>query len=167
MSAPLNDVILGLQLLLLLAVGNTAPLLAKRLLGPRWAWPLDGGGSFVDGHPLLGPSKTWRGVLAALLLCSLIAPVLGIVASAGALLALGAMAGDALSSFIKRRLGIPSSGKAYALDQIPEALVPLLLVQRLMPVSPLVVLAVTFLFLVLEPPLARISHRIGFRDQPY
>lgn len=163
----MDKFILGLQLLLLLATANTAPLMAKRLLGQRWAWPLDGGRSFLDGRPLLGPSKTWRGILAALLLCSLIAPVFGLAASAGALLALGAMAGDALSSFIKRRLGIPSSGKAYALDQIPEALLPLLLVQLLMSVPPVVVVTVTFLFLVLEPPLARISHRIGFRDQPY
>lgn len=93
--------------------------------------------------------------------------VLGFVASAGALMALGAMAGDALSSFIKRRLAIPSSGRAYALDQIPEALVPLLLVQFLVPIPPFVVVTVTFLFLVLEPPMARISQQVGFRDQPY
>lgn len=163
----MDELILGVQLLLLLAVANTAPLLAKRLMGTRWAWPLDGGYIFVDGRPLLGPSKTIRGAVTALLLCALAAPVLGLPLEAGALLGAGAMAGDAFSSFIKRRLAIPSSGEAYGLDQVPEVFVPLLLVQLVLPVSLAVVAADTLVFLLLEPPLARLTHKLGLRDQPY
>jgi CDP-2,3-bis-(O-geranylgeranyl)-sn-glycerol synthase len=157
----------GLQLLLLVAAANTAPLVAKRLLHQRWSWPLDGGLRFIDGRPLLGPSKTVRGVLSALLLCVLAAPALGLAPGAGAVVALGAMAGDVLSSFLKRRLAIPSSGKAYGLDQIPEVIVPLLLVRTMVPVPLSIVAAVTLLFLLLEPPLARFWHRLGWRDEPY
>jgi CDP-2,3-bis-(O-geranylgeranyl)-sn-glycerol synthase len=46
-------------------VADVAPIAAKHLLGARWQAPLDGGWRFVDGRPLLGPSKTWRGLLAA------------------------------------------------------------------------------------------------------
>ncbi len=77
----------GLQLLLLFAAANTAPLVAKRLLQQRWSWPLDGGLRFIDGRPLLGPPKTVRGVLSALLLCVLAAPALGLAPGAGAVAA--------------------------------------------------------------------------------
>jgi hypothetical protein len=36
------------------------------------------------------------------------------------------MIGDLFSSFCKRRFGLPSSSRARGLDQIPEALLPLL-----------------------------------------
>lgn len=163
----MDDLILGLRLLVLLAAANTAPLIAKRIMGPRWDWPLDGGHICGDGRPLLGPSKTIRGALAALLLCLLVAPVVCLSAVAGALLAAGAMTGDALSSFIKRRLGIPPSSQAYGLDQVPEALVPLLVVQAVLQVPLAVVIGATVIFLLLEPPLARMTHRLGLRDQPY
>jgi hypothetical protein len=70
----------GLRLLLLLTLANTSPLVAKRLLGPRWAAPLDGGLRFFDGRPLLGASKTVRGVLVAVAACTLAAPLLGLSA---------------------------------------------------------------------------------------
>lgn len=157
----------GLRLLLLLAAANTAPLLAKRVLGTRFSWPLDGGLTFVDGKPLLGRSKTWRGVLAAVLLCCAAAPILHVPWRISALFALASMAGDSLSSFVKRRLGVASSGQAYGLDQIPEALVPLLAIQGVMPIPWQMVLGVTLAFLLLEPPLARLTHHMGLRDQPY
>jgi hypothetical protein len=36
------------------------------------------------------------------------------------------MAGDLLSSFVKRRLNLPPSSRATGLDQIPESLLPAL-----------------------------------------
>src|SRR6478609_4504272 len=105
----MTEIAQGLQLLLLLAAANTAPLVAKRLLGRRWAWPLDGGRKFLDGRPLLGESKTIRGVLAAVVLCIVAAAILRVPVLAATALAVAAMAGDAGSSFLKRRLAIPPS----------------------------------------------------------
>lgn len=158
---------LGLKLLLLLAAANTAPLQAKKWLGERWAAPIDGGLVLPDGRPLLGRSKTWRGLLAAVAATTLAAPLLGLPAAIGAWVGLGAMAGDALSSFTKRRLGTPPSGRATGIDQIPEALVPLLLVREPLGLPWWLVLAVTSAFFVLEIPLARLWHRLGWRDKPY
>jgi CDP-2,3-bis-(O-geranylgeranyl)-sn-glycerol synthase len=158
---------LAVQLLLLLAVANTAPIAAKRWLGARWSRPLDGGLRFVDGRPLLGPSKTVRGVLASVVATTLAAALLGLPAQAGATIGAVAMAGDALSSFVKRRLGIASSGKATGLDQIPEALLPLLAVQGMLSLSAGLVAAVTLLFFAIERPAARIGFRFGLRDRPY
>lgn len=163
----MDEIVLAVRLLLLLAAANTAPLVAKRLLGTRWAWPLDGGRRFVDGRPLLGSSKTFRGVLAAVVLCVLVAPALRVPMAAAVVLALAAMAGDAISSFVKRRLAIPPSGQAFGLDQLPEALLPLLSVRGLLDVPWLVVAGATIAFVLLEPPLAQLTHRLGLRDQPY
>lgn len=163
----MDEIAQGVRLLLLLAAANTAPLVAKRLLGPRWAWPLDGGRRFVDGRPILGSSKTFRGVLAAVVLCAVLAPVVAVPLPAAAMVAFAAMAGDAISSFVKRRLAIPPSGQAFGIDQLPEALLPLLAVRGLLEVPWAVVAGTTIAFVLLEPPLARLTHRLGLRDQPY
>ena len=56
-----------LQLLILLAVANGTPVIAKLLLGDKFAAPLDGGALFGDGRPWFGPSKTIRGLVLAVL----------------------------------------------------------------------------------------------------
>lgn len=155
------------QLLLLLGVANSAPIVAKHFLGARWNAPIDGGLRFFDGRPLLGPSKTVRGVVAAVVATALVARLLGLPLGLGALIGAAAMAGDALSSFAKRRLGVAPSGRATGVDQIPEALLPLLVIRGLMPLSLLQIAGITLAFFVLEIPLARLSHRLGLRDQPY
>jgi hypothetical protein len=158
---------LGLRLLLLIGAANVAPIVAKRVLGARWNAPLDGGLRFFDGRPLLGSSKTVRGLVAAVATATLGAAALGIPLSAGALIGAAAMSGDALSSFVKRRLGIASSGRATGIDQIPEALLPLLAVQGLLQLSLALIIGVTLAFFALEIPLARWSYRRGLRDKPY
>jgi CDP-2,3-bis-(O-geranylgeranyl)-sn-glycerol synthase len=77
------------------------------------------------------------------------------------------MTGDALSSFIKRRLGIAPSGRAIGLDQIPESLLPLLAVQGPLDLSIFQILAITLCFFAVEMPLARLFYRLGIRDKPY
>jgi CDP-diglyceride synthetase len=166
-GASIESLGLSLRLLVLLAVANTAPIAAKHVLGTRCNWPLDGGLRFFDGRPLLGPSKTVRGLAAAIAATALAALLLGVAPAWGALMGAASMAGDALSSFAKRRLGIASSGKATGLDQIPEALLPLLAVQAALDLSWLQVFAITLVFFLLEMPLAWLSFRLGLRDRPY
>ena len=163
----MEDLSLAVRLLCLLGVANSAPILGKRLLGSRWSQPLDGGLRFLDGRPVLGASKTVRGVVLAIVASAAAAPVLGVSAKIGAVVGAGAMAGDALSSFVKRRLGVPSSGRAPGLDQIPEALLPLLAARAPLGLSPAQIAGVTIAFLALEPPLARLAYRLGLRDRPY
>lgn len=158
---------LTVKLLVLLTVANTTPIAVKRLMGKRWDAPLDGGLRFLDGRPLLGHSKTVRGVVAATMVSLLTAPLMGFSPGTGAAIGLLSMAGDLLSSFVKRRLDIPSSGKATGLDQVPEALLPLLVLRRSLGLTPDVIAAVTLLFLALEGPVARWSYRHGWRDTPY
>jgi CDP-2,3-bis-(O-geranylgeranyl)-sn-glycerol synthase len=118
------------QILGLLVVANGAPIIARDVLGKRGDWPLDFGWLFCDGRPLFGPSKTIRGVVAAVGATGCAALLFGDDFATGAYVGLLAMMGDLLSSFLKRRLDIASSDSALGLDQGLEALVPVLVMQR-------------------------------------
>jgi hypothetical protein len=113
------------QLLILLSLANGSPVIVKGILGDAYATPIDGNIRFVDGRALLGPSKTIRGIVSSLLVTALGAPLIGLQFEIGLLVAAAAMAGDLLSSFLKRRFDLAPSTKATGLDQIPEALFPL------------------------------------------
>jgi len=159
--------LLPLELLILLAVANGTPVVAKRLLGGTFAQPLDGGALFADGRPWFGPSKTTRGIVLATLATAAAAALLGLGWKVGALVGTIAMASDLLSSFIKRRLGLAPSSQAIGLDQIPESLFPLLAARLLMPITALDIAVATILFFVGELLLSRLLYRWHVRDRPY
>ena len=143
-----------------------APVLAAGLLHvvvlktgslSRLATPLDGGRR-LNGRPLLGPSKTWRGLVLMPALTALAASLAVLLARPlppelrpfpgrrvgpwllGTMLGLGYCAGELPNSFVKRRLGIPAGGSAprlaglqYLIDQtdsVAGCLVALRLVYR-------------------------------------
>jgi hypothetical protein len=156
-----------LAALLLLLVANGTPLLAKKLLGDRFARPLDFGARFVDGRPLLGPSKTVRGVVLAIAATAAAAGALGLGPGLGAAAGGAAMAGDVLSSFLKRRFGVATSGMTLGLDQVPEALLPLLVCRRPLSLSAADILLGIAVFGVGEILLSRLLYRFNLRDRPY
>ena len=43
-----------LQLLILLMLANGTPVIAKKVLGDRYSYPLDGNLKFADGRPVFG-----------------------------------------------------------------------------------------------------------------
>jgi CDP-archaeol synthase len=152
------------RLVILLFVANGAPLLARVALGTRFNRAIDGGTPFPDGRPWLGPAKTIRGAAAALCATSLAAPLLLLEWQAGALIAVGAIAGDLFSSFIKRRLGLASSSMAPGLDQIPESLFPLLASRLLLPVGWLDVLAGVTIFSLGNLAISYVLSRLHGHD---
>jgi hypothetical protein len=162
-----SALLLYLQLLVLISAANGAPLFGHTVLRQRWNFPLDAGVRFFDGRPLLGPSKTVRGVVLALLVTPLVALLLGLDAETGVIVAAFAMLGDVASSFTKRRLGLPSSSQAFGLDQVPESLFPLLAVQYRFALYYAEVVWLVAAFVVLELALSRVLYRLRLRDQPY
>jgi len=156
-----------IELLILLMLANGAPLFATKILGQQWAYPIDGNIRFVDGRQLLGPSKTVRGIVIAVLVTTGGASLIALDWRLGALVGSTAMVGDLFSSFIKRRLGMQPSSKAFALDQVPEALFPLVACAHWLSLS-LVDIAVTVaLFFAGEIVLSRLFFALGLRDRPY
>jgi hypothetical protein len=155
------------QVLALLLLANSAPVVAKKVLGDRWAWPIDFGTELPDGHRLFGASKTIRGVMLAVVFGWVGAPLIGLEPDLGAQVALLAMAGDLLSSFLKRRLSLPASSRAIGLDQIPESLLPQLVCIEPLGLTALDVVAGVMIFLVGGLLISRLLFRLNLRDQPY
>jgi CDP-diglyceride synthetase len=155
------------QLLVLVAFANGMPVIVKKALGQTFAWPVDGGTTFTDGRPLLGASKTVRGLAVSLLATPLVSALLGLGWQLGLIMAVCAMAGDLLSSFTKRRMGLPPSSQATGLDQIPESLLPFIAASWFLPVTLLDIAAGTAIFFVGELALSRLLFKLKLRDRPY
>ncbi|MFP4126769.1 MAG: CDP-archaeol synthase [Alphaproteobacteria bacterium] len=148
-------------------MANGTPVVLTRLLGDAGAWPLDGGRRWRDGRPLLGRSKTWRGLVGAVATTTVAGWALGVALGLAAVVALAALVGDAASSFTKRRLGVPSSGQALGLDQIPECLLPTLVAAGPLGLGLVDVVAVVVVFFAGELALSRVLYRLNIRDRPY
>ena len=151
----------------LLVLANGAPVIARRLLGECCAAPIDAGLRLADGQPLLGHAKTWRGLIAAVLVCAPIGALQGMGWLDGALFGLLSMLGDLFASFTKRRLGIPPSGRARLLDQLPEALLPLAVLREPLGLGWLDVLLVAAGFTLLEWLVSPWLYRLRIRRRPY
>ena len=117
-------------------VANMVPLFAAMLLGDRWATPLDFHRTW-NGHPILGRNKTYRGFIAGVLAAIAVSYVqlrlcnfptirpLSLLFSGdvnfvwwGFLMGFGALFGDAVKSFLKRRRQIPPGESWRPFDQI-------------------------------------------------
>ena len=79
--------------------------------------PLDGDRNWIDGKPLFGDHKTVRGTLSGLAAGVLIGVLQG-APMRGVLLAVGAIGGDLIVSFIKRRLKLKPGAMFPLADQM-------------------------------------------------
>ena len=159
--------LISLELFVMLVLANGAPVVAAGLLKGIWSAPVDGGRLWKDGRPILGKSKTWRGVVSGALACGLFSLVTGLGFIFGVVFGVLGLIGDMLSSFIKRRWGLASSARALGLDQIPESLLPMLLAMWWLPVSGWVVTGVVVLFTLSNIFASPLLYRIGIRRQPH
>lgn len=150
-----------------LILANGTPVLAKKIFGHHFSYPVDAGLNFLDHKPLFGASKTYRGILMSVLVTTLVAPILGLEMETGALLAGAAMAGDLFSSFLKRQLDLPPSSQVIGIDQIPESLFPLVACRELMGLTGVDIAVTVGLFFCCDLALSRLFYRLGIRDEPY
>ena len=155
------------EALILLLVANGTPVLAGKFLGDFAAWPLDANYRTADGIPLLGESKTLRGIVLAVSASAITAEIFGLGWQLGASFGAISMAGDLFSSFTKRRLGMPPGSQAPGLDQVPEALLPLSVCATSLGLQWHEVAIVTGLFWLLELLLSRILYVLHIRKHPW
>lgn len=119
--------LIWIKILLLLWAVNMAPPVLGIIFGRRWAIPLDFGYRCRDGNPLFGHHKTVRGVSGAILTGGLAGLLFGLPFAAGLAAGTLSMAGDLASSYVKRRYGKPSGSLVPGLDQVPEGLLPFII----------------------------------------
>ncbi|TKR25267.1 CDP-2,3-bis-(O-geranylgeranyl)-sn-glycerol synthase [Natronomonas salsuginis] len=149
--------------------------------------PIDGGRTLGDGARLLGDGKTWRGtafgtaagVAVALALNRLHPFVSDVVFAdpfpllAALSLAFGAMVGDILASFLKRRTGRQRGAAFPGVDQLDFVVVSLLLTaivatEWFLDTFTLPVLvAVVVLTPLLHVSTNAIAYAFGLKDEPW
>ncbi len=156
-----------LHLLLLIIVANGTPILLRNIVGSAATYPVDFGLRFIDNKRLFGDAKTWRGIILSIITTSIVAILLSYEWNTGAMVAAYAMLGDLLSSFIKRRMGLPSSSRAILIDQIPESLLPCLFLTKTFNLDIFGIVLLVGCFIILEILLSRILFWIGIRRRPY
>jgi CDP-2,3-bis-(O-geranylgeranyl)-sn-glycerol synthase len=125
--------------------------------------PMDFGKKFFDGKPFLGSHKTFKGFLAGIIVGTLVALAQTIIYEQvlfeygsqfqysillGFMLSLGALTGDLVESFIKRRLNRSPGSSLPVADQIDFILGAFLFS---IPVSPPSLLAALIILLVTIP----------------
>lgn len=128
--------------------------------------PMDFGRNFIDGKPLFGSHKTFRGFFSGLLTGT----VIGVAQSnlpvfqpphvlLGFVLSLGALIGDLIHSFVKRRLGFPPGASFPVADQLDFVVGALLFSLLISPPS----LPIALIILILTPPIHLLTNFIAYR----
>jgi CDP-2,3-bis-(O-geranylgeranyl)-sn-glycerol synthase len=121
-------------------IANSIPVLFKG------RHPIDFGRNFTDGRRILGDGKTFEGFISGLLFGTLAGTAVG-YPFYSFLLALGALVGDIIGAFLKRRIGIPRGSPAPVLDQLDFIMGALLFI------SPLYLVTIEqFVFIILVTP---------------
>jgi CDP-2,3-bis-(O-geranylgeranyl)-sn-glycerol synthase len=156
-----------IQLLSLIIIANGTPILIRVLLRDKLGLAVDFGCTLPDKRPVFGPAKTWRGIVASLLVTSIAAWFLGYSPETGFLVAFYAITGDLLSSFIKRRLAMTPSSMAPVLDQVPESLFPAFMMMQVFMLDVLSVILLVSMFIIIELVLSQVLYQWGIRKKPY
>jgi len=149
-------------------VANAAPVV---LGGGR---PIDGGKKLSDGRPIFGPGKTIRGFIAGLVAGTVFAVLQGVALGflgnyllRGFLLSLGALTGDLLGSFIKRRVNLERGAPAPVMDQLGFVVVALLFASPALYLSWEVILTILILTLPIHLATNILGHKLKLKDKPW
>ncbi|PWB86823.1 CDP-2,3-bis-(O-geranylgeranyl)-sn-glycerol synthase [Methanobrevibacter thaueri] len=152
--------------------------------------PVDFGKSDSNGVRWIGDGVTWRGLFAGTIIgiitgviqgylapfilpqigSNLITPIVTSVSNGiliGFLLGFGALLGDALGSFIKRRLGIGRGKPAPILDQLDFLIVALILVSPVVELNLFFIIIAIVLTLVIHLVANGGAYLLGLKDVWY
>lgn len=151
--------------LALLAASNAVPWALGRLFGDRASAPIDFGITLPDGRRLLGSHKTWRGFVGGCVATALVARLFSIGLWAGAAFGALSLAGDALSSFAKRRLDLRAGREILGLDQLPESILPLAVLAPALRIGVLDAVVTVAVFTIADVVTAGFRHRRQGRSE--
>lgn len=157
-------------------IGNMAPVLAAKMPGLRTLQaPIDFGKSW-RGARILGDHKTWRGLVSGIIAGGLTALVLkwtGLydpswlsTAIIGSLLGFGALVGDSVKSFFKRRVGIASGKTWFPFDQIDYIIGGLLFIAPLKHLNLQQIAAILISYFLLHLLSTNIGYWLRLKKSP-
>ena len=143
----MKDIWLALWFFVPAGLANVMPVFANKIpLLKDWNTPLDFGLSWRDKR-LLGENKRWRGIISGVVLAVIVIGLQrlwfehsawiqsisyvnyrdNLIWLLGALLGMGALLGDAVESFFKRRASVPPGKSWFPFDQLDYIIGGLLL----------------------------------------
>ena len=133
--------------------------------------PIDCGKKFLDGKPIFGKNKTFRGFFSGLIVGTTVGLVetrlFGYPIFFGLLLSLGALFGDLVGAFVKRRLGIAPGELLPVIDQVDFIIGAILFSLPLQIVSWALCLTV----LIITPPIHLLTnfaaYKFGLKNNPW
>ena len=155
--------------------------------------PVDGGRECKDGRRLIGNGVTWKGLQNGTIIGTLVGAVLGIIGTfygdlsvltggiidlhvygsliggliLGFLMAFGALLGDAVGSFLKRRIGLERGAPAPFMDQLDFVVGALVLSLLVVRISWSFFIIIALLSLVLHLGSNTFAYLIGIKDVWY
>jgi CDP-2,3-bis-(O-geranylgeranyl)-sn-glycerol synthase len=183
----LSDIIIAFWFFIPAGLANVAPIFAAKVPWlSKFTAPIDGGRNF-RGQRLFGANKTWRGLVAGIITATIAFWFQQLVVAhvswlhtlmshvdyahlptliLGPVFAVGALGGDMVESFFKRRLKIPSGHSWFPLDQVDY------IIGGAIVVAPFVVLSIwqyiwlIVVWLIIHLISAYIGWLLGLKDRP-
>lgn len=153
-----SDILFAIYIAIPAYVANAFPTLFKG--GP----PIDCGRRFIDGERIFGANKTFRGFSFGLV-CGLMATLAETLLLSryllllGALVSLGALLGDLLGAFIKRRMNLEPGAPFPLLDQLDFVLGALILSSPVHHAS----LGTAVILVFFTPPIHLLANFIAYK----
>lgn len=152
--------------------------------------PIDFGKTTKKGVRLIGDGCTWRGLIAGTIIGMIVGALQGLTGPyfiatvgdyiftpigtsvpqgilIGFLLGFGALVGDAIGSFLKRRIGIGRGKPAPVLDQLDFLIVSLIFSSFVIPISLKFVIIAALLTLVIHFLANAGAYLLGLKDVWY
>lgn len=135
--------------------------------------PIDLGKKFLDGKPIFGKNKTFRGFLSGLALGLTVGFIESLIFKYhilfGLLLSLGALFGDLAGAFVKRRLGIAPGDLLPVLDQIDFIIGAILFSLPIPLQAPFLEFVIAVI--TLTPPIHLltnfVAYKLGLKSNPW
>ena len=183
----IQDILFAIWFLLPAALANSAPVFAAAMpLIKRFDAPIDGKKTWRN-REILGPHKTWRGLIAGIIVATLVLwaqqllseefewaqyiagdvdyaslPVLVL----GPAFAIGALGGDAIESFFKRQRGLKSGKSWVPFDQLDYIIGSVLVSLAFVILSPTQYLWIFIVWFIGHLIASYIGYKLGLKKDP-
>lgn len=157
-------------------ISNMMPVFASKLPWlKKWNTPIDFGQTY-NGKPIFGPHKTWRGLVCGVLGGTLVGAILphefiahyypAWSVAVAASMSSGALMGDAIKSYFKRRANIRSGGTWFPFDQLDYIVGGLLCILPFGIPSVGLVATITASYFCLVIAVTHIGYWLGLKESP-
>jgi CDP-2,3-bis-(O-geranylgeranyl)-sn-glycerol synthase len=180
-----SDIMFALWFFLPAGVANASPVIAKKIpILKNWKAPMDFGKSF-KGERIFGNNKTWRGLAIGTLAGGVTGSIIYIcypesityvsvsifpefldMFVVGASLGFGALAGDAIESFFKRRANVKPGESWFPFDQIDYIIGGLIFSTPFVILSFKMNLLILFTWFLAHIVVSYIAYLMKLKDKP-